>query len=142
MIDRIGHINIRTTHAHYDDTLRFYEQLMGLKRSAALALPGPNNAWLFADSGRAIVHVNAVDDGDDVEADGVRTGRLNHVAFDCRDYALAVQRLEALGLDYKRYETAVDGLVLLVTQDPYNSIVIELSFGTDNVLRPEYQLAR
>lgn len=141
MIDRIGHINIRTTKAHYHDTLDFYERLMGLKRSVAYALPGPDNAWLFADSGRAIVHVNAIEEGGDVEPDGVSTGRLNHVAFDCRDYAAAVARMEEMGLDYTRYETAIDGLVLLVTRDPYNSIVIELSCGADLVLRPEYQRA-
>ena len=61
MIDRIGHINIRTTRDQYGQTLDFYERLMGLRRSEALALPGPENAWLFADTGRAIVHVNAVD---------------------------------------------------------------------------------
>ena len=39
MIDRIGHINIRTTFAHYEDTLKFYEKLMGLKRAQSMATP-------------------------------------------------------------------------------------------------------
>jgi aminoacrylate peracid reductase len=83
--------------------------------------------------------VNAVEEGGDVEPDGARTGRLNHVAFDCRDYSLAVSRLEAMNLQYRRYETRVDGLFLLVTQDPYNNIVIELSFGVDNVMKAEFR---
>jgi len=141
MIDRIGHINIRTTADRYEDTLSFYEGLLGLKRADSMATPGPSNIWLFADSGRAIVHVNSVEPGGDVEPDGVSTGRLNHVAFDCRDYDQAVSRLEALGLTYQRYETAVDGLFLLVTKDPYNNIVIELSFGVDNVQRLDLQQA-
>ena len=141
MIDRIGHINIRTTFSRYEDTLDFYERLMGLKRSEALALPGRGNAWLFADSGRAIVHVNAVDESEGVEPEDASTGRLNHVAFDCRDYDEAVSRIEAMGLEYKRYETAVDELVLLVTKDPFNNIVLELSCGVDSVLRTEYQTA-
>jgi catechol 2,3-dioxygenase-like lactoylglutathione lyase family enzyme len=139
MIDRIGHINIRTTVAHYENTLKFYENLLGLKRAVSMATPGPDNIWLFADSGRAIVHVNSVEEGGDVEPDGVSTGRLNHVAFDCRDYERAISRLEEMGLKYRRYETKVDGLFLVVTKDPYNNIVIELSFGTDNVIKPEFR---
>lgn len=141
MIDRIGHINIRTSVERYEQTLSFYERLMGLRRAVSMATPDPTNMWLFADNGRAIVHVNSVEPGGEVEPDGVSTGRLNHVAFDCRDYDLAVSRLEAMGLNYRRFETAVEGLVLLVTKDPYNNIVIELSFGVDAVLRPEFRQA-
>jgi catechol 2,3-dioxygenase-like lactoylglutathione lyase family enzyme len=139
MIDRIGHINIRTTVGHYEDTLKFYENLLGLKRAESMATPDPNNIWLYADSGRAIVHVNAVKEGGDVEPDGVSTGRLNHVAFDCRDYELAISRMKDMGLKYTRYETQVQGLFLVVTKDPYNNIVIELSFGVDNVIKREFQ---
>jgi len=139
MIDRIGHINIRTSAAQYEDTLKFYESLMGLKRVESMATPGPDNIWLYADNGRAIVHVNSVEEGGHVEPDGVSTGRLNHVAFDCRDYDLALSRLESMGLKYDRYETKLDGLVLLVTKDPINNIVIELSFGVDKALRADLQ---
>ena len=140
MIDRIGHINIRTTFGHFEDTLKLYETLLGLKRADSMATPGPDNIWLYADNGRAIVHVNAVGEGGDVEPDGVTTGRLNHVAFDCRDYELAVVRLKEAGLQYKRYETKAKGLFLLVTKDPINNIVIELSFGTDNVIKRQFQV--
>jgi catechol 2,3-dioxygenase-like lactoylglutathione lyase family enzyme len=139
MIDRIGHINIRTTVGHYEDTLKFYENLLGLKRAESMATPDPSNIWLFADNGRAIVHVNAVKEGGDVEPDGVSTGRLNHVAFDCRDYDLAISRMKDMGLKYTRYETQAPGLFLVVTKDPYNNIVIELSFGVDNVIKREFQ---
>ncbi|QIB65077.1 VOC family protein [Kineobactrum salinum] len=126
MIDRIGHINIRTTEKHFEETLTFYEKLLGLKRADSMATPGPDNIWLFADSGRAIVHVNSVEEGGDVEPDGVSTGRLNHVAFDCRDYDQAIERMDSLGLEHTRYETKAEGLFLVVTKDPINNIVIEL----------------
>ncbi|KQX18612.1 hypothetical protein ASD39_19120 [Sphingomonas sp. Root50] len=126
---------------HFEDTLEFYERLMGLKRAEGMAMPDPNNIWLFADNGRAIVHVNAIEEGGDVEPDGVSTGRINHVAFDCRDYDLAISRLKEMNLDYERYETAVKDLVLLVTKDSYNNIIIELSFGADTVVRPDLQKA-
>ena len=141
MIDRIGHINIRTPAGQYENTLAFYEGLLGLRRSISMATPGPDNVWLFADTGRAIVHVNSVEEGGDVEPDGASTGRLNHVAFDCRDYDEAIARLDAMGLKYARYETKLDGLVLLVTKDPINNIVIELSFGVDKAVQPGFQNA-
>jgi len=142
MIERIGHINIRTPMEHFEKTLTFYEKLLGLKRSESPATPTPDNLWLFADSGRAIIHVNGVEDGGDVESDGVSTGRLNHVAFDCRDYEQAIARIDTLGLERNRYETQVEGLFLVVTKDPINNIVIELSFGVDNVIRPDMQVTR
>lgn len=138
MIDRIGHINIRTP--NLEETCSFYERLMGLVRDEAYALPDPErNKWLFTDSGRAIVHVNMPPEGEDAPPPQP-PGRLNHVAFDCRDYDGMVKRLEDMGLDYKRYETALPGLVLLVTQDP-NGIIVELSFGTDNAIHRSHTQA-
>jgi len=137
MIERIGHINIRTADNTFEDTLRFYEDLMGLNRLTSMATPSPDNVWLYAESGRPIIHVNAVKDGEEFSAYAPPTGRLNHVAFDCRDYDLAVYRMQRMNLSFNRYETQVPGLVLLVTKDPINNIVIELSFGADTVLRSD-----
>jgi catechol 2,3-dioxygenase-like lactoylglutathione lyase family enzyme len=137
MIDRIGHINIRTPIV--DETCNFYEQLMGLKRGEAQAQPGPGNVWLYADSGRAIVHVNGVTAQESVPEDS--KSRVHHVAFDCRDYDGIVKRLKDMKLEYTQYSTAVDGLVLLVTQDP-NGVVVELSCGVDLVIHPDKRSGR
>lgn len=136
MIDRIGHINIRTPLV--EETCSFYERLMGLRRGEALALPGPGNVWLFADNGRAIIHVNGVEESETPAVDD--KSRVHHVAFDCRDYDAMVARLEALKLPYTRHTTAVDGLVLLVTEDP-NGVVVELSCGVDLVIHPDNRKA-
>lgn len=136
MIDRIGHINIRTPLV--DETCSFYEKLMGLRRGEAMALPGPNNVWLFADNGRAIIHVNGVTENETPAVDS--KSRVHHVAFDCRDYDGVVARLEALKLPYTRHTTAVDGLVLLVTEDP-NGVIVELSCGVDLVIHPDNRQA-
>jgi catechol 2,3-dioxygenase-like lactoylglutathione lyase family enzyme len=133
MIDRIGHINIRTP--LFEETLRFYERLLGLKRGPSRATPGPDNVWLFADNGRPVVHVNLTREGEEVPEIGAR-GRLHHVAFDCRDYGAIVERLKEMNQPYQRHETALDGLFLLVTADP-NGILVELSFGVDNAIDPE-----
>lgn len=136
MIDRIGHINIRTPLV--EETCSFYEKLMGLRRGEAMALPGPDNVWLFADNGRAIIHVNGVKESETPAVEA--RSRVHHVAFDCRDHDAMVARLETLKLPYTRYTTAVDGLVLLVTEDP-NGIVVELSCGVDLVIHPDNRLA-
>jgi catechol 2,3-dioxygenase-like lactoylglutathione lyase family enzyme len=133
MIERIGHINIRTPIV--EETCRFYERLMGLVRGEAQALPGPDNYWLYADSGRAIIHVNPTNPDEQVPGTDAKS-RVNHVAFDCRDYDAMVARLEEMKLPYTRYTTAVDGLVLLVTQDP-NGVIVELSCGVDLVIHPD-----
>ena len=108
---------------------------MGLVRGEALALPGPGNAWLFADNGRAIIHVNGTTPDEPVPSTDTR-GRVHHIAFDCRDYDGMVRRLTALGQPYQRHETAVKGLVLLTTSDP-NGITLEFSFGVDNAMHPK-----
>ena len=130
MIDRIGHVNIRTP--LFEETLRFYERLLGLQRGPSRATPGPDNVWLFADNGRPVVHVNLTQEDEEVPEIGAR-GRLHHVAFDCRDHEAIVKRLEEMNQPYQRYETALDGLFLLVTSDP-NGILVELSFGVDNAI--------
>jgi catechol 2,3-dioxygenase-like lactoylglutathione lyase family enzyme len=132
MIDRIGHINIRTPIV--EETCNFYEKLMGLRRGEAMALPAPDNVWLFADNGRAIIHVNGVKENETPAVDS--KSRIHHVAFDCRDYDAMVAKLEGLKLPYTRYTTAVDGLVLLVTEDP-NGVIVELSCGADRVIHPD-----
>jgi len=130
MIDRIGHINIRTP--LLEETLRFYERLLGLKRGVCLTMPAPGNVWLYADNGRAVIHVNVPPEGEDVPEIGAR-GRVHHVAFDCRDYEAIVKRLTEMNQAYQRHETPIDGLFLLTTVDP-NGINVELSFGVDKAI--------
>ena len=131
MIDRIGHINIRTP--LLEETLRFYERLLDLKRGFSRTMPDdPGNVWLYADNGRAVIHINETSPDEEVPEVGAR-GRLHHVAFDCRDHGAIVKRLHAMNQPYKRFETPVDGMFLLVTTDP-NGINVELSFGVDHVI--------
>lgn len=129
MIERIGHINIRTP--LLDETLAFYENLFGLRRGGALTMADQTrNAWLYDTNGRAIIHVNMPLEGEAVPEVGDR-GRMDHVAFDCRDPDAMEGRLIALGIAYRRRSTLVDGLTQIVLRDP-NGINLELAFGTDN----------
>ena len=133
MIDRIGHINIRTP--LLEETLAFYEHLFDLARGPAATMADQSrNAWLYDRDGRAIIHVNMPADGEAVPAIGAR-GRMDHVAFDCRDADAMEARLKAAGVPYRRRETRVPGLTQIVLTDP-NGINLELAFGTENALDP------
>ena len=135
MIDRIGHINIRTP--LFEETLSFYERLLGLRRGISRTLPDdPGNLWLYADNGRAVIHVNRTSENEKVPEIGAR-GRLHHVAFDCRDYEAIAKRLKEMNQPFQRHEVPVDGMFLLTTVDP-NGINVELSFGVDNVINREF----
>jgi catechol 2,3-dioxygenase-like lactoylglutathione lyase family enzyme len=134
MIDRIGHINIRTP--HLEETLTFYERLFDLVRGPAATMADQSrNAWLYDADGRGIIHVNMPKDGEPVPDPAVR-GRMDHVAFDCRDPDAMEARLKAADIPYLRRETRVAGLTQIVLKDP-NGIALELAFGTEHALDPE-----
>lgn len=134
MIDRIGHINIRTP--LLEETLAFYEALFDLRRGPALTMADPaRSAWLYDGDGRAIIHVNATGAMEAVPPVALR-GRLDHVAFDCRDPDEMERRLTARGIAYLRRESRVAGLIQIALRDP-NGIGLELAFGTENALDPE-----
>ncbi|HVI99354.1 MAG TPA: VOC family protein [Sphingomonas sp.] len=131
MIERIGHINIRTP--ALDETLRFYEEVFDLVRGPAATMADQaRNAWLYDHDGRAIIHVNMPAEGEDIPAIGAR-GRMDHVAFDCRDPDAMEKRLTDLGISYRRRDTRVPGLTQIVIEDP-NGINLELAFGTEHAL--------
>jgi catechol 2,3-dioxygenase-like lactoylglutathione lyase family enzyme len=133
MIERIGHINIRTP--LLEETLAFYEALFGLVRGPARTMADDSrNAWLYDRSGRAIIHVNMPHDDEAVPPVGSR-GRMDHVAFDCRDPDAMEARLQALAIPYRRRATRIAGLEQIVLVDP-NGINLELAFGTDHALDP------
>jgi catechol 2,3-dioxygenase-like lactoylglutathione lyase family enzyme len=71
-------------------------------------------------------------DGEAVPEIGDR-GRMDHVAFDCRDPDAMEERLATLGIPYRRRATLVDGLTQIVLRDP-NGINLELAFGTERAL--------
>ena len=135
MIDRIGHINIRTP--LLEETLAFYERLFDLVRGPASTMADPRrNAWLYDRDGRGIIHVNMPPEGENVPEIGAR-GRMDHVAFDCRDPDAMEARLAARGIPYLRRETRVPGLTQIVLKDP-NGINLELAFGTERALDPDF----
>jgi catechol 2,3-dioxygenase-like lactoylglutathione lyase family enzyme len=124
----LGHVNIRTT--RMEDTLAFYETLLGFRRGVAATNPDPSvNMWLHDGEGRASIHVNLVLAGEPPR-DGMSA--LDHIAFNCSDMALFEARLRAMTVPYRVAPTRVPQLVQLVLADP-NGIKVELTFGHEAV---------
>src|SRR3546814_7960844 len=92
------------------------------------------NAWLYDRDGRAIIHVNMPAKDEDIPAIGAR-GRMDHVAFDCRDPDAMEVRLTDLGIAYRRRDTRVAGLNQIGLKDP-KGINLELAFGTEQAHAP------
>ena len=123
MIERIGHINIKTP--LFAETCAFYEALFDLARVPALTMADQErNAWLATADGHAVIHVNTSVDTAPA-ADG--PARLDHVAFECRDVAAMRARLDALGVRYAHAVSRIPTLEQIFFTDP-NGIRIELTF--------------
>ncbi|NIJ33942.1 VOC family protein [Sphingomonas oligoaromativorans] len=133
MIERIGHINIRTP--ILKETIRFYEELFDLVAGPAQTMGHQEmHAWLYGKDGRAIIHVNSPPDGEAPIPPGVRA-RLDHIAFDCSDVGEMERRLTAFGVPFVKRATRVAGLTQIVLSDP-NGIRLELAFGADKAMAP------
>lgn len=125
MIERIGHINIKTP--LFAETCAFYEALFDLARMPALTMADQElNAWLTTSEGHAVIHVNTSTGA--APAAG-SPSRLDHVAFECRDVAAMRTRLDALGVRYAHAVSRVPTLEQIFFTDP-NGIRIELTFDT------------
>ena len=125
MIERIGHINIKTP--LFAETCAFYEALFDLARGPALTMADQQrNAWLATADGHAIIHVNTTADA----SPAATPARLDHVAFECRDVAAMRARLDTLGVRYAHAVSRIPTLEQIFFTDP-NGIRIELTFDTN-----------
>jgi catechol 2,3-dioxygenase-like lactoylglutathione lyase family enzyme len=132
-IERLDHYSIRTT--DLDATERFYTEVLGLTVGPRPDFPFPG-VWLYH-NGIAVVHVVGVDPtdtsgligylGERGGADAKGTGRIDHIAFLCRDIAAMRERFRSRGISFR--ERRVPGMALdqIFLEDP-NGVTIELNF--------------
>ncbi len=136
-IDRLDHVNIHTD--RLDETVRFYEDVMGLTKGLAPGLDLEMTAWMF-DGDRALIHLGMAGSilGEAKKdspagappAPPPGSGAVHHVAFNCRDYDAMIDRLERLGVPKQtNYVEAVD-LKQIFIHDP-NGVMLELNFFGD-----------
>ncbi len=119
----LDHINIRTT--RMEETLVFFERVLGFRRSTALTNPDPaQNVWLLDEHGRASVHINVFREGEEVPETNLSC--LHHIAFAARGRDAVQAHLDALQEPYVVVETRVLGLVQFNLTDP-NGVRVEIS---------------
>jgi catechol 2,3-dioxygenase-like lactoylglutathione lyase family enzyme len=117
----LDHFNIRTR--KLDDTVRFYEDILGLEKGARpnFAFPG---AWMYSE-GKAVVHLVDISRTD--EAQKPDSGVVHHVAFASRGFADMQQRLESKGFKYESRQVPGGDLWQIFVDDP-NGVMIELNY--------------
>jgi catechol 2,3-dioxygenase-like lactoylglutathione lyase family enzyme len=120
-VGTLDHFNIRTR--KLDDTVRFYEDVMGLEKG-----PRPNFAfpgvWMYSE-GKAVVHIVDISKTD--EAQKPDSGVVHHVAFASRGFDSMKQRLESKKMPYDARQVPGGDLWQIFVDDP-NGVMIELNY--------------
>ncbi len=120
-VGTLDHFNIRTR--KLDDTVRFYEDVMGLEKGPRpnFAFPG---AWMYSE-GKAVVHIVDISRTD--EAQKPDSGVVHHVAFASRGFDGMKQRLESKKMPYDARQVPGGDLWQIFVDDP-NGVMIELNY--------------
>ena len=120
-VGTLDHFNIRTR--KLDDTVRFYEDVMGLEKGPRpnFAFPG---AWMYSE-GKAVVHIVDISKTD--EAQKPDSGVVHHVAFASRGFDGMKQRLESKKMPYDARQVPGGDLWQIFVDDP-NGVMIELNY--------------
>lgn len=127
----IDHVNIIA--ADLEETERFYETLLGLRaRPMETLLPGFEGRWLFDADERPIIHLMRFDPERHGEGErhGMPTGSIDHVALACDDFAGAIRRCEALGVEHRVNDRKYGSVRQIFVVDP-NNVKLELNFSND-----------
>lgn len=116
----LDHINIRTTDVMA--SVRFYEDVLGLKYTAGPLVRGHQGHWLCDSSGNAIIHLR------EKSTDSPATGSIDHIALRADGQDEMVRRLEARGIEFKVAEGLLPGITQVFFIDPHG-IPFEIQFS-------------
>lgn len=124
-VTHLDHYNIRVPLTELDALSRFYSEVLGLTVDERPPFRS-TGYWLYA-SGHPLLHLVAYEPGrSDVAAPGA-TGRFNHIALKCSDFAAMVARLDAHGVAYEVEEVPLLAQKQIFFTDPAG-VAIELNF--------------
>jgi len=117
----LDHFNIRTR--RLDDTVRFYEDVMGLEKGPRpnFAFPG---AWMYSE-GKAVVHIVDISKTD--EAQKPDSGVVHHVAFASQGFDGMKSRLTSKAMPFDARQVPGGELWQIFVNDP-NGVMIELNY--------------
>jgi catechol 2,3-dioxygenase-like lactoylglutathione lyase family enzyme len=120
-VGTLDHFNIRTS--KLADTVRFYEDIMGLKSGDRPNFTFPG-AWMYSE-GKAVVHLVDISQTDEQQKPD--SGVVHHVAFASRDFAGMKQRLQSKGMAFDARQVPGGALWQIFVNDP-NGVMIELNY--------------
>lgn len=114
----LNHVNIRSR-----DVLAsaaFYAKALDLTAAKGPMATAPEQSqWLFDTKGQPIIHLRQYD------TEPGPTGPIDHIALSCTDAPATIARLEALGIEFGRFDGL--GTVQLFLKDPHG-VMVELQF--------------
>ena len=125
MIQSMSHVAVKT--ADLEGTIRFYEDVMGLRLAERppFAFPG---AWMADASGSAIIHLYAGRPGLDERGRAfVGSAAVDHFSLNAQGFGAYRRKFEALGLDYREQPVPATDIWQLFVYDP-NGVMVELVF--------------
>ena len=127
-VKSLDHVNVHTR--DMAQSLRFYEDVLGLHARTAPEKPPEQRQWLYDAGNRAVIHLNLAGGDNTVPRDvvpGDPTGAIHHVAFECDGLDDMLARLDSQAVAYQRNEIPSIRLTQLFVTDP-NNVLLELNF--------------
>jgi catechol 2,3-dioxygenase-like lactoylglutathione lyase family enzyme len=118
-LQNLDHFNVYC--ADLDRSRTFYSDVLGLHDGArpAFGIPG---AWLYLGD-RPVVHLVGGRDGETP----LKTGPVDHIAFEAQDFQAMRERMQSLGLDFQENDVPDFKIQQLFVHDP-DGVKIELNF--------------
>jgi len=117
----LDHYNVSTR--KLGDTVRFYEQILGLVNGPRPAFDFPG-AWLYSE-GHPVLHLNDISPTDRPQAPN--SGVIDHIAFGSRGFEAMKQHLTRAGVPFRVNQVPNSRRWQIFLTDP-NNVLIELNF--------------
>jgi catechol 2,3-dioxygenase-like lactoylglutathione lyase family enzyme len=120
----LDHVNIQT--CKIEETIRFYEQVVGLRKGFRPAFNFPG-AWMYIGD-QAVLHLIGLTDSRLLLTG---SGCVNHVAFNASGLSELIGRLDAAGIPFDVSDVPGQQLRQVFFFDP-NGLKVEIAFtGSD-----------
>ena len=120
-LSQLDHVNIQT--ARLDETVRFFEAVLGLRPGTRPAFPFPG-AWLYLGD-QAVIHLIGLQPDDPAAITG--SGAVNHLAFMGKDCQEFLSRISKAGIPHIVRDVPGLDQRQVFLKDP-NDVTVEISF--------------
>jgi len=127
IVQGLDHVNIRVKDPAA--TIAFFTNVLGMTVDSRVG------SWLKDEEGNAVVHIGSADASYPSDAwrpfePRADSGAVHHVALSCKGYDDVQQRLDTLGLEYRKGGAPDFGLRQIFVAEP-GGVLLELNFRGD-----------